>query len=234
MLADHVALLEQAWRRRQRSAFGQRAAWAKIHGLPIAPRATVTPSTPVSRIMAMQACGVNRSPLPSTVRWPGVPLHFAQKLPAAGADVALLDGAAVNGDRRDAARERAVEDRKELVAAFGRVVDAAAHLDRDGHVRRHGVADASDDFERHFRLAEVIPAAAAAQHLFHRAAEVDVDDVEAGFDQPRGRRSKILGFAPISCPPTGCSSSVTRMRPRFFLVCPSCMTNWSSITSQSV
>ena len=48
---------------------------------------------------------------------PGVPLDFAQELPAAGTDVALLHGAAMHGDRRHATGESAVENRVEIVAA---------------------------------------------------------------------------------------------------------------------
>ncbi len=71
VLGDHVALAVQAGRRQQPTPGGQRArACSKIHGLPIAPRATETPSTPVSRSMSRQSWAVNRSPLPSTVRGP--------------------------------------------------------------------------------------------------------------------------------------------------------------------
>ena len=95
---------------------------------------------------------MNKSPLPSTIAIAGMPLHFAQEIPAARADVALLDRAAVHGDRRHAALECAVEDREELVAAFRAVVEAAAHLHRHRNRRRHGVAHAADDLQAPSRL----------------------------------------------------------------------------------
>ena len=94
----------------------------------------------------------------------------------------------------DAALEGAVEDLEKLLAALGGVVDAAAHFDRHRDVRRHGVAHAADDFERHVRLAQVEAAAATAEHLLHRAAEVDVDHVEPALDEPLGGGAELLGL----------------------------------------
>ena len=106
----------------------------------------------------------------------------------------------MNGDRRDARRIRPVEDLEKLLAALGRVVDAAAHLHRDRNVRRHGVAHAADDLERHRRLAQMKSAPAAAQHFLHRAAEVDVDHVEAALDQPQCGRRELLRVGPHQLP----------------------------------
>jgi hypothetical protein len=110
-------------------------------------------------------------------------LHIAQEFPARGAVVALANGAAVDGDRGGAGSIGAVEDLEKIVAAFIGVVDTAAHLERDRHVGRHGVANAVDDLERHRGLAEMVATAATTEDFFHRAAEVDVDHVEAVFDK---------------------------------------------------
>src|SRR5206468_1543558 len=48
----------------------------KMNGLPIAPRATQAPSTPVSAIMAGRSSGANTSPLPRIVRDPACRLTF--------------------------------------------------------------------------------------------------------------------------------------------------------------
>jgi hypothetical protein len=101
--------------------------------------------------------------------------HFAQKLPARWAVVALMHGPTVDRNRRDAKRERAVENLEELLAAFGRVVDPATHLHSHRDVRRHRVAHSADDFHRHRRLTQVVPTAATPQDFLYRAAEVDVD-----------------------------------------------------------
>ena len=72
-----------------------------------------------------------------------------------------------------------------------------------GIVRRQRLADASDDFKRRFGLAQQKPAAAASQHFFDRAAEVDVDDVEARLDQPQSGRPELLGIGPHQLPADG-------------------------------
>ena len=123
-----------------------------------------------------------------------VPLHRREKLPVARADVFLLHGAAVHGDRRCAAGEGAVEDGPEVVEALRRVVEAAAHLERDGHVRRHRLANLCHDLKRDGGLREEVAAAAAAEHFLHRAAEVDVDDVVALGHEPLGGRRKVVGI----------------------------------------
>ena len=50
----------------------------------------------------------------------------------------------------------------------------------------------------------------------------------------RAAGAKSSGFAPMSCPPTGCSSSAIASRARFLLLVPTFARNWSSITSHSV
>ena len=130
---------------------------------------------------------------------------------------------------------RAVEDLEKLVAALGRVVDAAAHLDRDGNVRRHGVAHAADDLQRHVGLAQVKAAAAAAEHFLHRAAEVDVDHVEAALDQPQRGRAELLGLGAHELPADGMLfvGDVQEVAVAAAAASRSTM-NWSSITSHSV
>ena len=50
----------------------------------------------------------------------------------------------------------------------------------------------------------------------------------------RAAGAKSSGFAPMSCPPTGCSSSAIASRARFLRLVPTRARNWSSMTSQSV
>ena len=132
VLEHHVALLEERRRRRQRLAGGQGPALREDPR--IADRAAGDGDAIDARLADHVQAVLRREQVAAAEDrplWADVPLHFGQKLPAAGADVALHDGAAVDGDRGDARGKRAVQNREELVAAFGRVVDAAAHLDRD-------------------------------------------------------------------------------------------------------
>ena len=68
-------------------------------------------------------------------------------------------------------------------------------LTRQRHVRRQGLAEPGDDLQGLLRLAQEIPAAALAQDLLDRAAEVDVDHVEARRDQLQRRRGEVVGRA---------------------------------------
>ena len=132
---------------------------------------------------------MNRSPLPKHDPRAGMLLHFAQEAPVARAFVTLPDRAAVDGDRGRAEAKGAVEDREEVVAALLAVVQAAAHLHRERNVRRQDIPHPADDFQRGAGRAQEKPAPAAAQHLLHRAAEVQVDHVEAGLGKfERGGR----------------------------------------------
>ena len=133
----------------------------------------------------------------------GVPFDGGQKIPAAWADIFLLHAAAVHGDRRRAAVEGAVEDRPKLVGARLRVVDAPPHLERDGNVGGNGLPHPRNNLERGLGHAEEIAAAAAAEHLLHRAAKVDVDHVEARRDEPPRRRREIVGIRPHQLPTDG-------------------------------
>ena len=109
----------------------------------------------------------------------------------------------MDGDGRDAALESAVENGEELFAAFRRVVQAAAHFDRDRNVRRHGFAHSGNDFQRRFHLAQQKSATATAEHFFHRAAEIDVDHVEARGHQALGRGGEIVGIGAHQLPADG-------------------------------
>src|SRR5262245_4505808 len=109
--------------------------------------------------------------------------HFCEKLPAAGSDVALHDGAAVNRNCRNAGRECTIEDRKELVAALRRIVETATHFYRNRNLRRHRIARPPNDLECNVGLAEMKAAAAAAENFLHRAAEIDVDHVKTRLDE---------------------------------------------------
>ena len=70
MFGNYVSLLVQSRRILRALPASNSRTCGKIQGFPIAPRAIDTPSTPVSRSMSTQACGLNRSPLPSTTRSP--------------------------------------------------------------------------------------------------------------------------------------------------------------------
>ena len=72
----------------------------------------------------------------------------------------------------------------------------ATHFHRNGLVGRNVLAHASHNFQRYFRLAEQEAAAAPAEHLLHRAAEVDVDHVVAGRGHLRGSRAEFFRIAP--------------------------------------
>src|SRR5262245_60397295 len=105
MLGDHVALLENRRRRRQRLSSGERPGLRKnprianrtpggCHAIDPCLANHVETSLRREQIAASQNNAVA-----------GVPLHFAEKLPAAWADILLLDRAAVDRDRRHAALE---------------------------------------------------------------------------------------------------------------------------------
>ncbi len=184
MFEDDVALLEEGGGRREVFAFGESAALIENPG--IADRAAGDGDAIDAGLTHHFQAVVRRKEVAAAEDgfvWSGVLLDFGEELPAAGAVVALDDGAAVDGDGGDAGGEGTVEDGEEVVAAVRRVVEAAAHLHGDGNVSGNGFARAADDFESDGRLAEVKSTPATAENFFHRAAEVDVDDVEAGFDQ---------------------------------------------------
>ena len=121
-------------------------------------------------------------------------LDRGEKLPVARADILLLHGAAMDGDRGDPALKGTIEDRPEPLGALLRVIDPAAHLEGDGDAGRHGIAHSGNDLEGRLRNAEEIAPATAAKHLFDRAAEVDVDDVVALGHEPAGRGGKVVGI----------------------------------------
>ncbi len=203
VLGDHRALLVDRWRLAARLPGRQGPRLSEDPG--VADRAAGRGHAVDSRLANHFQASLGREQIAAAQHDPlaGVAFHFAQELPAAGADVFLRHRAAVDRDCRRSALERAVEDAKELVAALGRVVQPAAHLDRHRHPRRHGVAHPADDLQRRLDLAQQVAAPAAAKHLLHRAAEVDVDHVEAGRHEPRRRGAEIVGIGPHQLPAHG-------------------------------
>ncbi len=90
----------------------------------------------------------------------------------------------------------AVENFIKVFEAFGRVVHAAAQFHGERNSRRQRVAHFCNDFERRIGLRHQKTAAAAAEHFFHGAGEIQVEDVEAGLDQFERGRGKIVGHGP--------------------------------------
>ena len=99
-------------------------------------------------------------------------------------------------DRRDTTIKGTVEDGEELLLTLSGVVDAPPHLQRDRQLGGDCVADSANDLKGCLGHAQQIAAPAASQHLLDRAAEVDVDAVEAGFDKATGGRSEVIGVGP--------------------------------------
>ena len=64
-----------------------------------------------------------------------------------------------------------------MITAFCRVIDAAAHLDRNGDFRRYDIARSSNDLQGHAGLPQMKTAATASQHFLDWATEIDVDEV---------------------------------------------------------
>ncbi len=123
-----------------------------------------------------------------------VALDAFDELPVAAAGVALFDRAAMHGDGGQAGLEGRIEDAKEVLLALGGVIHAAPQLKRNRDRSRDGVAHAFDDLDRRDRVGEQETAAATPQHLPDRAAEVDVDHVEAGLghhDGGGGQRARL-------------------------------------------
>ena len=196
MLAEHVALLVQrrGWRGRLATQKRERLG----EDPRVADRAAGHAHAVDARLAEHRHAGLGRKQVARAEHdaVSRVPFHRREKLPVARADVLLLHGAAVHRDRRHAAGEGAVEDGPEVVGALGRVVEAAPHLERDGHVRRHGVAHAAHDVERRLGLAEQIAAAAPAEHFLDGAAKIDVDHVEPRLNEPPRRGRKIIRVRP--------------------------------------
>ena len=128
----------------------------------------------------------------------------------------LGPGARVEGERPDA---RVLHPERDAHRVALLVVPAAAGLGRDGQVGRgdHGPDDLLDQVE----IAETAAAAVPLDHLLHRAAEVDVDELgpimlgdETGglgpWPRDRPRRSGSRSAAPpprTPRPPGWCGSA---------------------------
>ena len=193
MIAQHRTLLEDGgWRRWGRSV-EQRAGLGEDPR--IADRAAGDAHAVHSRLAKHRDAGgggeqVARSDHRAGA---GVPLHAGQKRPVGRPHVALSHGAAVHGDGRDPPGECAVEDRPEAVLALRGVVEAAAHLEGDGHMGGRRVADALDDLESRVGNTQEVAAAATAEHLLDGAAEIDVDDIVARGHEPPGGGGEVVG-----------------------------------------
>src|SRR6185436_6797983 len=155
MFQDDFSLLVERWRGRQRLARGERA------GLLENPRVADGSASDChavdSSLPYHVEAGLSREQVSAAEDRAAadVLFHFRQKAPAAGADVPLFDGTAMNGDGGNAGGERPVENLEKPVAALLRVVDAAAHLDRDRNLCRDAFPRQADDLKRDLRLAEV-------------------------------------------------------------------------------
>ena len=101
--------------------------------------------------------------------------NLVQQIPAARADVFLLDRTGVDRDPRDTEVVSRVEDAQEVVTHRGRVVERAAHLDRDGDRRGQGVAHGLEHRDCAVGLGEPVSAAGLAGDLLDRTGKVDVD-----------------------------------------------------------
>ena len=86
-----------------------------------------------------------------------------------------------------------------------RVVPSQAEFYGEGD--GDGVADGAEDVGDFGQVAQQAGAAVAADDALGRAAEVEVDEVEAGVLDDAGGVGEGLGFEPKSCAPMGCSSS---------------------------
>ena len=117
-------------------------------------------------------------------------LHLPDKVPVGAAGVELLAGAAVHRDHADAAVLRDARQPRRVQAG---VVPAHAHLQRHRH--RHRPHRRLQDARRRRLVAHQRGAGQLADRdLFHRAAEIDVDDVGAAIDRdPRrlGHRRRV-------------------------------------------
>ena len=196
-------------RRRQRQAVGQCPDLLKIQGLPIAPRAMATPSTPVSRSMSRQSRAVNRSPLPRR-SCSGVAFYLGQKLAGIGPLVTLPDGPAVDRYGRGAKRNAPSKISKNSLATLRAVVHAAAHFDRQRQTGRQSLADPADDRQR--RIGGSLsrkPPRQRPRTFFTgqpKFRSITSKPASTSFNAAGGN---VSGTAPINCAPQGCSSSPT-------------------------
>ncbi len=196
MLTNHVGLLAERRRRRQRFAAPQ--CRNLVEDPRIADRSAgdrdAIDAGLVDHVDAVrggeQITAAEDQPLRADVAF-----DFGEKLPATRTDVALFDGAAVDGDRRDAAGERAIEDAEKMVSRLLAVIHPAAHFYRHRTIRRDALSDAVDDLQGHLGLRQMKTAAAPPEHLLHRTAEVDIDDIKARFGEFDRSGGKLLRLA---------------------------------------
>ncbi len=158
------------------------------HGLPCAARPTITAAAPVvastdcarARLVTSPEAitGTSTSETSSAVsEWSAVPVYicFAER------------GCSVSDDA-----PASTSCGPTVEAGARAVLDAAAHLDRDG--QRGRARDRLDEPAGVVGIVEQRRAGAGLRHLLHRAAEVHVDDVRAGgLDHPGrlGHRGRV-------------------------------------------
>jgi len=149
MLCECVSLLANRRRRRQGTVFPKGAGSFKDPRVADGPAGDRHPVHPGLADHPHAVLGGKEVAAAENRAVADMPLHFRQKRPATRADVALFDGAAVDGDGRHPRRKAAVENLEELVAGPLCVVDASPHLHGDGNLGRNGVARAVNDFQRY-------------------------------------------------------------------------------------
>jgi hypothetical protein len=131
VLQEHLALLgeDEVGSAGRRPAIMSRA-WRKIQGLPMQPRATLTPATPHWSSMAKMSSTVQMSPPPNTdpIRAPS--RQLLKELPSTGPLIPLLNGAAVHGGPCIAELVRRIEDLPEAVLGSFGVIPARVAASR--------------------------------------------------------------------------------------------------------
>ena len=161
----------------------------------MAPRAMVTPSTRVRKIISRQSSAVNRSPLPNTTP-PRIcsftsrrkshelcPSYRCRTVRPCTVTAATPRASAPSSIRQKQSRLSSLSSRpRRILSVTGTRQGTAAH--------------ARQDFDRLDGPAEEISAAALAHHFTNRAAEVHVDHVEPGLDQLHRCRCERLRRAP--------------------------------------
>ena len=145
-------------------------------GRPRQPRPTTTPAAPVSSTIRSASAASQMSPLPST-GMSTCATSGADRVPVGPAGVGLRDGPAVQRDRRAAGL---LGDPAGVEVGQVVLVDALAGLHRHRHVvRRRGGDRRLEDPAEQTALPRQRSPAALAGHLGDRAAEVEVDVLDA-------------------------------------------------------
>ena len=136
-------------------------------------RPIITASQPVSRTMRTASSGVTISPLPITGMWRTAAFTSAMRVQSALPAVALFARARMQRDRLQSAifgQLRHFHRDQFLVIPAG----AKLHGERD----RDGRAHLAQNLLHQRQIAQQSRAAVAFHDLIHRAAEIDVDNIE--------------------------------------------------------